>query len=257
MCKFLSIVTTEGGVFKYADWELRKTNLKESWDSHSKLVEYFKLDDAKTNKYEYNPLTHELVADSIVFEEDETKILERCKALDFGKIVPALVLKPIVNPFTDIKAKKVTKKDIENLRKWSSVWDLVSDSVWYSVSASVWYSVRYSVSDSVRDSVGDSVRYSVMDSVRYSVWDSVRYSVRYSVSDSVSDSVYAYISSFFNLEKWVGFDDLPAYVNPLQSGIDLWNRGFVPSFDGKIWRLHAGKDAKVVFEIKREEIGNE
>ncbi len=230
MCNFLSIVTTKRGGFKYADWNLRKINLKESWDSHSKLVKYFKLDDAKTNKYEYNPLTQKLVADSIVFDEDETKILEKCKALDFGKIVPALVLKPIVNPFTDIKTKKVTKKDIENLRKWSSVY------------ASVYASVR----DSVRDSVWSSVWDSVMDSVRYSVWDSV--------CDSVWYSVWAYISSFFKLEKWEGFDDLPSYENPFQSCIDLWNRGFVPSFDGKTWRLHAGKDAKVVFEIKKEEM---
>jgi len=226
MCNFLSVVTTKLGDFKYADWEMRKTNLKESWDSHSKLIEHFKLDDAKTNKYEYNPLTQELVADSIVFEEDEAKVLAKCKALDFGKIVPELILKPIVNPFTDIKAKKVTKKDIENLKKCASVM------------ASVWASFG--------DSVYDSVWASVRDSVYDSVWASVR--------DSVRDLVCAYISSFFNLEKWERFDDLPAYENPFQSCIDLWNRGFVPSFDGKTWRLHAGKDAKVVFEIKKEEM---
>jgi hypothetical protein len=28
----------------------------------------------------------------------------------------------------------------------------------------------------------------------------------------------------------------------------------VPSFDGKIWRLHAGKDAKIVYEISKEEL---
>jgi hypothetical protein len=28
----------------------------------------------------------------------------------------------------------------------------------------------------------------------------------------------------------------------------LWESGFVPSFDGKTWRLHAGKNAKIVYE---------
>jgi len=41
-------------------------------------------------------------------------------------------------------------------------------------------------------------------------------------------------------------------VNPFQSGIDLWKRGLVPSFDGiDTWRLHAGKDARVVYEWKQ------
>jgi len=34
----------------------------------------------------------------------------------------------------------------------------------------------------------------------------------------------------------------------------LWLGGFVPSFDGKTWRLHAGLKAKVVFEISAEEL---
>ena len=36
----------------------------------------------------------------------------------------------------------------------------------------------------------------------------------------------------------------------LQSGIDLWEAGLVPSFDGKAWRLHAGKNAKIVYEME-------
>ena len=71
---------------------------------------------------------------------------------------------------------------------------------------------------SVRDSVGDSVR--------DSVWDSVR------------ASAGAYTGSFFDLPKWVYVKhDRNHY--PFQSAVDLWERGIVPSFDGKIWRLHA------------------
>ena len=70
---------------------------------------------------------------------------------------------------------------------------------------------------------------------------------------SVGDSVGAYISSLFqNITKWKYFEN--AEGNPFQSCIDLWNAGFVPSFDGEIWRLHSGKDAKIVYEIKKGEL---
>ena len=36
--------------------------------------------------------------------------------------------------------------------------------------------------------------------------------------------------------------------NPYTPCILLWKRGFVPSFDGTTWRLHSGKEAKIVFE---------
>jgi len=114
------------------------------------------------------------------------------------------------------KAKKVTKKDIENLKKW----------------------------DSVKDSVWNSVRASVGDSVKDSVWASVR--------DSVWNSVGALISSLFlNIKEW-------KYIyhkkgeNPFQPGIDLWNRGFIPSYDGQTWRLHSGKNAEIVYEENKK-----
>ena len=76
-----------------------------------------------------------------------------------------------------------------------------------------------------------------------SVWDSVWDSVW----ASVWDSVWGYVSSFFLLEAWKGVKHEKG-ENPFQSCIDLWEAGIVPSFDGKIWRLHAGKNAKIVWE---------
>ena len=102
-----------------------------------------------------------------------------------------------------------------------------------------------SVRDSVRDSVGDSVRDSVRDSVGASVWDSAGASV----GDSVWDSVGAYISSFFDIPKWKYIDHEEG-VNPFQPCIDLWNMGLVPSFDGTTWRLHGGKKAEILYELK-------
>ena len=92
--------------------------------------------------------------------------------------------------------------------------------------------------------------YSVRDSVGYSVRDSVGYSV----GDAVRDSVWAYISSLFpDIKEWKHIDHKKG-INPFQSCIDLWHRGFVPSFDGEIWRLHSGKKAEIVFEIHKDKL---
>ena len=52
--------------------------------------------------------------------------------------------------------------------------------------------------------------------------------VRNSVADSVRDSVYAYVSSFFDIDY--GYDFSPA--------VKLWEMGLVASFDGETWRLN-------------------
>jgi len=99
------------------------------------------------------------------------------------------------------------------------------------------------------------VWYSVRASVGASVWNSVWYSVWTSVEASLQGSVYAYISSLFpNIKKWKYIEHKEG-VNPFQSSIDLWHMGLVPSFDGKVWRLHKGKKAEVVLEISEEELG--
>jgi len=64
-------------------------------------------------------------------------------------------------------------------------------------------------------------------------------SVWNSVGISVGTSVIVYISSFFNIK----------YDYDCSSLNKLWNRGFVPSFDGTTWRLHSGKNAKIVYEL--------
>ena len=142
-----------------------------------------------------------------------------------------------------------TEQDIDNLKKWASVWASVRNSGW----DSVWVSVRDSVWNSVGDSVRDSVWNSVGDSVRDSVWDSVWNSVGDSVWASVRNSVEGYISSIFHKKnEWQHIDHQKG-VNPFQSCIDLWNKNLVPSYDGEIWRLHSGKDAKIVYEYKIKE----
>jgi len=140
-------------------------------------------------------------------------------------------IKPI-HPFLLKPPAKITRKHILALKEWDSV----GDSVWGSVWGGVW------------GSVGDSV------------WDSVRGSVRDSVWDSVRGSVWAYIGFLFpNIKKWKyvnnrksPFQKIKGY--PFQSAVKLWKQGLVPSFDGSIWRLHAHKNARVVFEITKEKL---
>ena len=119
-----------------------------------------------------------------------------------------------VNPLL-LPKTAVTDKDIKLLRQW--------------------------------DSVGESVWSSVRSSVGYSVWSSVKNSVGYSVWDSVWNSVWAYIGSLFpSIGKWE-YKNHEHSQYPFQSAVNLWYRGLVPSFDGKIWRLHSGEKAEIVW----------
>ena len=137
-----------------------------------------------------------------------------------------IVQKPIVHPFHITPPKEITEDHIRLLKQWDSV----GASVRASVRASVWASVGDSVGDSVRASVGDSVRASV--------------------GDSVGDSVGAYTGTFFILprESWKYTEDIKTNEYPFQCLADLWEQGLVPSFDGKKWRLHGGKDARILWE---------
>ena len=62
------------------------------------------------------------------------------------------------------------------------------------------------------------------------------------------------ISSYFPcIKKWEYIEQEEGF-NPFQSAIDLWDRGFIPSFDGTAWRLHSGKKVDIVYEISKEEL---
>jgi len=130
-----------------------------------------------------------------------------------------------INPLL-LKAKRIPKKQLLKLLQ-------------------SWTSVRDSVFESTRDSMFESVRVSVFDPVRESVFDSVFESAWTSVRDSVRDSVWTYAGGLFpNIKVWKCAETLGP--DPWRPLLILWYAGYVPSFDGKTWRLHAGKGAKVV-----------
>ena len=246
MCQFFSVVSKGDGIPIYCDDVVRKSGDIGEPDSHTAIADYFGikgLAQDRLNKYEYNPLTKKFTVDQLNTDDDSVRMEKFCKELNFKRIVPELIIKPIVHPFKDRNAKRVTKKDIALLVKWDSVRDSVGDSVRYSVRDSMWGSVWDSVGVSVWDSMWGSVGDSVWDSVWYSVWDSVSDSVRDSVRDSARDSVGAYIGSFFDID----------YKINLTSSNKLWDKGLVPSFDGALWRLH-GKNGKIIYTITQEKL---
>ena len=223
MCKFFSLISDGTGKVYYFDAAVRKQiiagtlkdrsgNVYANTDSHSSIAYYYNLIDDHCNKWEYNPFTGLLERDQINTVDDFDAVNDFCKALDFKTVVPELIIHPIIHPFRDVSAHEVAEKDIVNLRQWASV----TQSVRQSVGASAW------------------------ESVGASAWESVR------------ESVWAYISSYFDLQQWKYIDHAPG-ENPYQPLIDLWNRGFVPSYGDKTktWRLHQGKDAKIVYEWVR------
>jgi hypothetical protein len=84
-------------------------------------------------------------------------------------------------------------------------------------------------------------------------WASARTSVGDSVRDSVGASVWAYIGGLFScIKSWKHAEQLGP--DPWRPLLTLWYAGYVPSFDGKTWSLHAGKDAQVVAQWSRKEI---
>jgi len=261
MCGFFSLTSDGKGNIKYFNWELRKKcisgELNYDPDSHTSINDYYGFNVVRAdnrNKYEFNPLIRKFTVDQINGWDDSDEVERQVRELDFKGICPKLVIKPIVNPLTDIRFDgEVTEEHIGLLRKWSvariciinsvrdsiigsvdvSIWDSVWDSIW----SSIWNPVRAAVWDSIWDPVRAIIRDSIWDSVGDSIWS------------SVDDFVYSYISSFFNLEKdeWKHCD-FDFESNPFQVAIDLWNMGLIPSYDGNVWRLHAGRDAKVVWK---------
>ena len=240
MCEFYSFLTDEKGN-RYAmnhqsrlDIRNDKSDLRE--DSHASIAELWHIDEDKCNKYEFNPLTKELVLDMQNLNFNDKELISIDELLEEVKeAVPELIIKPIISPLKDIKFEgEATDEIIELVKEWSKVRDSVRDAVRDSVKYSIGYAVRHSVGHSVWNSVTDFVR----DSVEYSVVDSVWDYVCYSGRSSASDFVCAYVSSFFNIN----------YSYDFSSSIKLWNMGLVPSFDGKTWRLHSYKG--IVWERK-------
>jgi len=249
MCDFFSFRTDGAGNPYYLNAEQRKEVLAkdENPDSHTFIAEYYGFkdeDEDMLNAYEHNPLTKELTIIRMNNKDDSVQARAFCEHLDYKTVVPELVIKPIVHPFT-IEHGVITETDIERLKQWISVRNSMRDSVWDSVRKSV----KSFVGDSVWASLWNPIRSSVGVSVWNRLWASLKNPVRGTVGGSVGDSIAAYVSSFFNFPKWNNIGHREG-INPFQCAVDMWESGLVPSFDGDTWRLHGGKNAEIMYELK-------
>ena len=213
MCQFFSLVSDGKGNPMYFDWKLRKKCLDKELnyepDSHTSIADYFGRKGAKEDTL--NKYEYNPILKT--FQTDQLNTTDDSKKIQ--KFCEKLDFKKII-PQLNIHPIVHPFKDLSTTKVTKQ--DLVLLKKWASVRTSVW------------TSVGDSI------------WDSVGASVR----DSVGDSIRGYISSYFLLDNWKHIKHKKG-KNPFQPAIDLWNRGLVPSFDGKVWRLH-GKEGKVVWE---------
>jgi hypothetical protein len=248
MCEAFSCIVLRNGDVK---WKfgmdshsalLNEFNIQDSRPTDAETMAFAKVEVTPDNNNYINPDHWSLHIDQEIApawwtEVDAVKVLTEHKNWK-RKLYAILVKKEIVYPFSLTPPKKITKKHIALLKQWesarasarASVWDSVRDSVGASVGALVW--------DSVRASVGASVRDSVRASVGNAVWD------------SVGDAVWAYIGSFFKLPCKAGkyTDKINTVGYLFQPLVELWDLGLIPSLAGKTWRLHGGKDAKVLWE---------
>lgn len=234
MCNFFSFCTqpSANSDFYYFDWKQRLEMKHEGADSHSHICAYYKIDEDKCNKWEYNPLTKELVLDMQNDPKNDAVRVERwLDKLDWSKIVEPLITKPFVNPFELPPVETVTDEQIAWLKEWNSV--KVAD----------WEEGMASVKELAGESVGESAGTSIWASVGASVWHSIWASVGGLVWVSVWVAVWAYACSFFKTEN----------VLRAAPAIKLWEAGLVPTWDGSVWRLHTGADARIVYEWKPEE----
>ena len=211
MCNFFSFVTdpiNHPAEYYFFDWVYRKANLN---------------DDGVDS--------HSHICSHFKLDED------RCNKYEYNPLTKRFVIDQINSDRDDSEAaKKWVKrldfktvvepliiKPIVNPFELPEVTEITAEHIqWLKEWASFRDSVGASVGDLVRDLVSDSVGSSVSDSV----WVSVR------------ASSWAYFSSFFAIEY--KFDFSPA--------VKLWEAGLVPAFDGTTWRLHTGKDAKIIYE---------
>lgn len=230
MCKFFSLISDGKGTIYYFDWELRQKILKDKLkisnnkiieaDSHSSILEYLQ------NKRGY-------------IGNDFDKKFNK---YEYNPIIKEFIIDNLdVKDDSEIVKRKCLKLDFNKIVKFLIIHDIINpfkDRKAKKVNKKdiellkKWHSVR--------NSVGNSVVDLLVDSLVDSTWH------------SVVDSVESYISSYFKLDKWKYIQHKKG-VNPYKCMIDLWNRGIVPSYDGKIWRLH-GYKGKMIWEDKSGKI---
>lgn len=166
-----------------------------------------------------------------------------------------VILKPVFNPLKDkIFNDEITPEIIDLLKEWKNIYRTVLCDETGKYNSDI-------ITKTIKDSVGSEVYYlcrtSVYRTSRYmvsnQVWDTLQRITKLTDNTHAGDyfddlteaSADAFLSSFFNLEKWGDIKSEP-YKNPFLPCVRLWELGLVPSFDGRRWRLNSYKG--IVYE---------
>ena len=216
MCRFFSFVTdpvNHPGEYYYFDWEYCKANLDDDGVDSHSHI----CARFKLNEDRCNKYEFNPLTKAFTIDQINSKRDDSEAAEKWANRIDfKTIVEPlIVKPIVNPFELPAVERVTDEQIDWLKSWASVGASVW----ASVWASVRASFMASVGDAVWASVWASVMD------------------------SVWAYIGSFFDID----------YKFDFSSAVKLWEAGLVPSFDGKVWRLHTGKDAKIIYEWTPEE----
>jgi hypothetical protein len=230
----------------------RKVYWKAGIDSHSALVEHFRLDDTRP------PLEAAFVKVELTPEDgylhpegrwtphvDQTEtphwwsdrmLMLALPALDSWKeeVYSKMKLEEARDPVKPWEVEaKAGPEELALLREWASVGDSVGDSVGASVGASVSDSVGASVWVSVWAYTGSLWAYTGRGRAPGSLW-------------AYTGSLWAYTGSLFpGIKEWRYTEGIKVKGYPFESGAELWRRGLVPVKVGKKWRLmHPVKGGK-------------
>jgi hypothetical protein len=222
MCKFFSLVSDGAGNIMYFNSEERKQILAgKTYDKNgNKIIET----DSHTSIFAYNGIYGK--------EEDWYNKYE------YNPLTKEFVVDTLNNKNDSKMVKeKCLKLDFKTIVPELQIKDIIDP-------INIKHSNKVNDNEIALLKKWDSVRGSVWVSVGDSVWISVGGSVR----GSVWDCVGGYISSFYVISNWK-YVKHEENKNPFQSCIDLWNLGLIPSFDGKVWRLHRMcNNAEIIYE---------
>jgi hypothetical protein len=131
----------------------------------------------------------------------------------------------LFNPLTG-NPKQVTQEDIENLQKWVNIRNKIGDKylnyIWdvadVRAMAKIWRKCR-------EEMLSDLFNQQTEKYIWIGIWDCMN----------------VYLASFFDAE----------YKFDIKPVVSLWNRGFIASVDGSIWRLHSGEKVEIVYELTK------
>ena len=183
---------------------------------------------------------------------DELEVINEIKNLDelFGwKYSEA------INPIEPLGQKhNVIQEDIDLLMSWVSLYK----SYTVSIDISVAETIKKQIGSNVAHLIWDTLVASTADKTASRIWKELDGRTLYDVpmdSPVKRDFIfsfealcYGYMGSLFpSIPKWKNIKHVKGEY-PFQPAADLWRKGLIPSYYCKIWRLHSGKNAKVVYE---------